>query len=72
MDKLVEWINKHAELYPLDKEAEQPRTWQPTCRQELYAYFRVLIHIRITIGPAIKDYWKDLNTQQPHIPGYGH
>ena len=24
MDKLVEWINKHAEFYPLDKEAEIP------------------------------------------------
>ena len=25
IDKLVEWINKHAELYPLDKEKEHPR-----------------------------------------------
>jgi hypothetical protein len=38
------------------------RVWQPTCRQELYAYFGVLIHIGITIEPAIKAYWKDLNT----------
>jgi len=45
------------ELYPLDKEVEYPRTWQ-----ELYAYFGVLIHIGITIEPAIKDYWKALNT----------
>jgi len=62
MDKLIEWTNKHAELYPLDKEAEHLRVWQPTCRQELYAYFGVLIHIGITIEPAIKDYWKNLNT----------
>ena len=62
MDKLIEWTNKHAELYQLDKEAEHLRVWQPTCRQELYAYFGVLIHIGITIEPAIKDYWKDLNT----------
>ena len=55
-------MNKHAELYPPDKEVEHPRTWQPTCRQELYAYFGVLIYIGITIEPAIKDYWKDLNT----------
>ena len=31
MDKLVEWINKPAELYPLNKEAEYLRTWQPIC-----------------------------------------
>jgi hypothetical protein len=48
MDKAVEWINKHTELYPLDKEAEYLRN-----RQELYG---VLIHIGITIEPAIKDY----------------
>ena len=62
VDKLVEWINKHTELYPLDKEKENPRVWQPTCRQELYAYFGVLIYMGLTIEPAIKDYWKDLNT----------
>jgi len=27
MDKLIEWTNKHAELYPLDKEAEHLRVW---------------------------------------------
>ena len=61
MDKLVEWTNKHAELYPPDEETERPRLWQPTCRQELYAYFGVLIHIGITIESSIEDYWKDLN-----------
>ena len=62
MDKLVEWTNKHAELYPPDEETEHPRLWQPTCRQELYAYFGVLIHMGITIESSIEDYWKDLNT----------
>ena len=62
VDKLVEWTNKHAELYPPDEEMENPRVWQPTCRQELYAYLGVLIHMGITIEPAIEDYWKDLNT----------
>ena len=61
MDKLVEWTNKHAELYP-PEETEHPRPWQPTCKQELYAYFGVLIHMGITIESCIEDYWKDLNT----------
>ena len=67
MDKLIEWTNKHAELYPPDEEKENPRVWQPTCRQELYAYFGVLIHIEITIEPAIKAFWKDLNTHSSLI-----
>ena len=29
-------------------------------RQELYAYFKVLIYIGITIKSSIKDYWGDL------------
>ena len=60
MDKLAEWTNKHAELYPLD--TDQARAWQPTCKQELYAYFAVQIHMGITIESCIEDYWKDLNT----------
>jgi len=56
MDKLVERINKHVELYPPDEEVEYLRTWQLICRQELYAYFGVLVHMGITIEPAIKDY----------------
>lgn len=47
MDKLIEWTNKYAELYPSDKETEYPRVWQPTW---------------ITIESCIEDYWKDLNT----------
>ena len=61
IDKLIEWTNKHAELYPLDKEAEYPRLQQPTCKQELYAYFAVQIYIGITIESCIKDYQKDLS-----------
>ena len=29
INKLIEWINKHAELYPLEEEIECPRPWQP-------------------------------------------
>ena len=58
----MEWINRYAELYPLDEEKENLCVWQPTCRQELYAYFEVLIYMGLTIEPAIEDYWKDLNT----------
>ena len=61
VDKLMEWTNKYTELYPLDKKMENPRVWQLICRQKLYAYLKVLIYIGITIEPAIKDYWKDLN-----------
>ena len=62
IDKLVEWTNKHTELYPSDKDNKHPRLQQPTCKQELYAYFAVQIYIGITIESCIKDYWKDLTT----------
>jgi len=61
MDKLVKWTNKHAEFYPLDEKTEHSRLWQPTCKQELYVYFGVLIHMGITIESCIEDYWKDLD-----------
>ena len=60
-DKLIEWTNKHAKLYLLDKKAEYLRPWQLICKQELYAYFTVQIYMGITIELCIKDYWKDLN-----------
>ena len=56
MDKLVTWMNKHTKLYPSDEDKGHPRAWQPTCKQELYAYFAVLIHMGITIKSSIKDY----------------
>ena len=62
IDKLVEQTNKYAKLYPLDKDNKHPRLWQPTCKQELYAYFAVQIYIGITIKLYIKDYQKDLTT----------
>ena len=61
IDKFVEWTNKYTELYPLNEEIENPCIWQLIYRQELYTYFKVLIYIGLTIKPAIKDYWKDLN-----------
>ena len=30
------------------------------CRQELYIYFTVVIHMGIIIEPAIEDYWGPL------------
>jgi hypothetical protein len=66
MDKLIEWTNKYTELYPLE-EAKYIRPWKPTDRQELYAYFSILIYIGITIESAIKDYWGDL---EPASVGY--
>ena len=62
VNKLIEWINRYAELYPLDKEKENLYIWQPICKQELYAYFRVFIYMGLTIELAIEGYWKDLNT----------
>ena len=62
MDKLAEWTNKYVELYPAEEEAEFARKWKPTDRQELYAYFGVLIHMGITIESSIEDYWGDLES----------
>jgi len=62
IDKLVEWTNKHVELYPLDEDKENPRPWELIYKKELYAYLAVLIHMGITTEPAIEDYWKDLKT----------
>ena len=56
IDKLVEWTNKHVELYLVDKKKEHLCLWQPTYKEELYAYFRVLIYIGNTIELCIKDY----------------
>ena len=52
----MEWINKHAELYPLYEETEYTRLWQLIYKEELYAYFGILIYIGITIELCIKDY----------------
>ena len=56
MDKLIEWTNEYVELYPLNEELEHLCAWQPTYKQELYAYFTVQIYIGITIESCIKDY----------------
>ena len=59
IDKLAEWTNKYTELYPIE-EAKFAYKQKPTNRQELYAYFGVLIYIGITIESSIKDYQGDL------------
>jgi len=54
MDKIVVWTNEYAaaHLVPQDEAPKgRPRKWFPTSRQELYAYFRVVIHMGITIEP---------------------
>ena len=56
MEKLAEWTNKYTELYPVEEDAKFARRWKPTDRQELYAYFSVLIYMGITIESSIKDY----------------
>jgi len=47
MDKLAEWINKYAELHPLNDAGEKlwARLWQLICKEELWAYFGVLIYM---------------------------
>src|SRR5436305_12818679 len=42
------------------------RPWFPTCRRELYAYFGVVIHMGITIEPAIEDYWGPITKGAAH------
>ena len=57
IDKLVEYTNKNAELHPPLEDAQFPRRWKLTSRQELYVYLAVLIHIGLHIESSIKDYW---------------
>ena len=45
VDKLAEWINKYAKLHPLDGERLWVRPWQPIYKEELWAYFGVLIYM---------------------------
>jgi len=65
VEKIVEWTNEYAELHQ-PAEEERPmgreRPWKPISREELYAYFAVVISIDITIEPAIKDSWGNLRT----------
>ena len=40
LDKLVEWTNKYAELYPAEEDTGQlhrPRVWLPTCKERIEA-----------------------------------
>lgn len=59
IDKMVEWTNKYIVMHPIPKEKAlkgRPRKWKPISKLELYAYFRVIIYIGITIEPAVEDY----------------
>jgi len=61
MDKLVEWTNKYAELHPSDGRL-QACPWHPIYKEELWAYFGVLIHIGLIHKSSIEDYWGSLDT----------
>ena len=39
------------------------------CRQELYAYFGVVIHMGIMIEPAVEDYWGPIKRGAAHKVG---
>jgi len=69
LDKMAGWTNAYAEAHPVSEE-EAPkgraRPWKPTCRQELYAYFGVVIHMGITIEPAVEDYWGPIEKGAAH------
>ena len=68
IDRLVEYTNKNAELYPPPEDKDFPRRWKPTSRQELYAYLVVLIYMGLHIESSIKDYWhKDFSHRTIHI-----
>ena len=64
MDKLAEWTNKYAELHPSNDAGEKLRAclWQLICKEELWAYFGVLIYIGLTQESSIEDYWGSLDT----------
>jgi len=60
LDKMAGWINAFVEAHTVsekDTPRGKQRPWLPTCRQELYAYFGVMIYIGITIELAVEDYW---------------
>ena len=63
-------MNKYAELHPSNDAGEQlrARLWQPTCKEELWAYFGVLIYMGLTHELSIEDYWGSLDmTGSEHI-----
>ena len=63
MDLMAVWTNAYTEAHLVPKKDAprgKQRPWSPTCRQELYVYFAVVIYIGITIEPAIENYWGPL------------
>ena len=60
LDQMAVWTNTYIEAHSvLEKDAPlgKQRSQLPTCRQELYAYFGVVIHMGITIELVVEDYW---------------
>lgn len=61
LDELAVYTNQAAERYYSSENGPQSqhvRGWRETSRQELYAYFGVVIYMGIHKEPAITDYWK--------------
>ena len=55
----MEWTNKYVVTHLIPKEKapkKRPRKWKLINKLKLYAYFRVVIHIKIIIEPAVEDY----------------
>ena len=65
INKLVKWLNNYIKAYtPSNKDALIGKAYpqQPTFREKLYAYFKILIYIKITSKLAIKDYQGSLDS----------
>jgi len=56
IDRLVEYTNGNAELYPALEDKDFPRRWKPTSRQEMHAYLAVVIHMGLHIESSIEEY----------------
>lgn len=61
MDNIVNWTNLYAEHNQPEGKGH-PRPWRPTTREELYAYFGVVLYTGLVIEPRIEDYWGSLET----------
>jgi hypothetical protein len=63
MEQLVDWTNKYAgQQREREEQSRRARPWQPTCKNELYGYLGILIHMGLTHESTIEDYWGSLET----------
>ena len=54
LDKLIEWTNKYAELYPAKEDTRQlyPRAHLPTCKEYMKAYRKLNRLSRVAARPS--------------------